>query len=152
MQALASTRPGAWFFSKTLAGTDRALAKVSHGRIALPTVMARLPVLVLTSTGRKSGQPRQTHLIAVPFRDTLALLGTNFGQGSTPAWVLNLEANPRAAVTHQGVTREVRARHATDDERAEILSAADAFYAGYAKYQQRITGRELRIFVLEPVS
>lgn len=150
MQAFASTRPGAWLFSKTLAWTDRALGKVSKGRLTVPALLAGLPVLVLTSTGRKSGQPRQTHLIAVPFRDTLALLGTNFGQRSTPAWVFNLEAQPRAAVTYQGKTREVLARRATVEEQDEILSHSKSFYAGYAKYQQRITGRELRIFVLEP--
>lgn len=125
---------------------------LSGGRFALPALLAGLPVLELTSTGRKSGQPRQTHLIAVPYRETLALLGTNFGQRSTPAWVFNLEANPRAAVTHQGITREVLARPATEDERAEILAISERFYAGYSKYQRRITGRELRIFVLEPVA
>jgi deazaflavin-dependent oxidoreductase (nitroreductase family) len=151
MQAFASTRAGAWFFAKALARTDRALARVSKGRYALPALLARLPVLQLTSTGRKSGQPRQTHLIAVPFRSTLALLGTNFGQRSTPSWVYNLEANPRATVTHQGITREVVARPAAEDERAEILAISERFYRGYAKYQQRITGRDLRIFVLEPV-
>jgi deazaflavin-dependent oxidoreductase (nitroreductase family) len=150
MQAFASTRAGAWFFARTLAWMDRGLTRLSNGRLTVPALMTRLPVLVLTSTGRKSGQPRHTHLIAVPFRDTLALLGTNFGQPSTPAWVLNLEANSRAAVSHHGTTREVLARRATDDERAQILSRSASFYGGYTKYQRRITGRELRIFVLEP--
>jgi deazaflavin-dependent oxidoreductase (nitroreductase family) len=150
MQAFGSTRAGAWLFSKTLARTDRGLTRLTNGRFTVPTLMAGLPVLVLTSTGRKSGQPRQTHLIAVPFRETVALLGTNFGQAKTPAWVFNLEAEPRAAVTHGGVTREVVARPATDDERAEILGVSADFYGGYLKYQQRITGRALRIFVLEP--
>lgn len=149
MQALASTRAGAWVFSKTLARTDRVLSKLSNGRLSVPELMARLPVLVLTTTGRKTGQPRQTHLIAVPFRDTLALLGTNFGQPSTPTWVRNLEAEPRATVTHRAVTRAVVARRASDAERSKILADSPAFYGGYAKYQQRITGRELRIFVLE---
>jgi deazaflavin-dependent oxidoreductase (nitroreductase family) len=150
MQAIAATRPGAWFFSKTLARLDRVLSKLSKGRITVPAFMARLPVLVLTSTGRKTGQPRRTHLIAVPFLDTLALLGTNFGQASTPDWVLNLEAEPRAAVTHRGITREVVARPATDAERVQILANSATAYGGYVKYQQRITHRRVRIFVLEP--
>lgn len=150
MQAFASTTAGAWFFSKSLAPIDRGLTKVTNGRRTLPAMLAGLPVLVLTSTGRKSGQQRRTHLIAVPYGDTLALLGTNFGQARTPAWVLNLEENPQAAVTHQGVTREVLARPASDAEREDILSVSANFYGGYLKYQQRITGRKLRIFVLEP--
>jgi deazaflavin-dependent oxidoreductase (nitroreductase family) len=152
MQAFASTRWGAWIFSKTLAPMDRVLSRLSKGRLTVPAVMAGLPVLVLTSTGRKSGQPRRTHLIAVPFGGTLALLGTNFGQPRTPGWVVNLEAEPRAAVSHAGVTREVVARPATEPERADVLARSTKFYGGYAKYQERITGRRLRIFVLEPAS
>ncbi|HET6877378.1 MAG TPA: nitroreductase family deazaflavin-dependent oxidoreductase [Jatrophihabitans sp.] len=152
MQAFAETRFGAWFFAKTLARMDRVLAKLTHDRVTVPAVMARLPVLVLTSTGRKSGQLRETHLIAVPFRDTLALLGTNFGQPKTPAWVLNLEDEPRAKVAHHGITRDVVARPADATERAQILADSPRYYGGYVKYQQRITGRTVRIFVLEPAS
>ena len=150
VQAFAATRPGAWLFAKLLARIDRALGRLSNDRFSLPAVVARLPVLVLTTTGRRTGQPRHTHLIAVPFRDTLALLGTNFGQPSTPAWVLNLEADPRAAIAHRAVTRAVVARRATDTEHGQILARSTTYYGGYAKYRQRITGRELRIFVLEP--
>ena len=149
VQAFAATRPGAWIFSRTLAPSDRVASKLSNGRVAVPAIMARLPVLVLTSTGRRTGQPRRTHLIAVPFNDTLALLGTNFGQPNTPTWVLNLEAEPRAAVTHRGITREIVARSATDAECRQVLANSSSVYPGYVKYQQRITGRRLRIFILE---
>ena len=149
VQAFASTRPGAWIFAHSLATMDRAATRVTGGRTSVPRLMAGLPVLVLTSTGRRSGQPRETFLIAVPIDDTLALLGTNFGQPGTPAWVLNLEAEPHASITHDSVTRAVVARAATEDERAQILAASAKVYGGYLKYQQRIHGRRLRIFVLE---
>lgn len=149
IQAFASTRPGAWTFSKILPTLDRGVARLTGGRTSLPRLLAALPVLLMTSTGRKSGQPRETHLISVPIGDTLALLGTNFGQASTPAWVLNLEADARAMITHRGITRDVVARPATDAERTEILANSTGVYSGYVKYQRRITGRTLRIFVLE---
>jgi deazaflavin-dependent oxidoreductase (nitroreductase family) len=152
VQVITSTRPGAWLMSRILARADGAVTRLTGGRVSLPRLFAGLPVLVLTSTGRRSGQPRSTHLIALPLGDTIALLGTNFGQGTTPAWVLNLEADPRASVTFDGVTREVVAREATEDERSRILAASRGVYDGYAKYQQRIKGRRLRMFVLEPVS
>lgn len=152
MQAFAATRFGAWLFSKTLARMDRVLGKLTRGRATVPELMARLPVLVLTSTGRKTGRLRESHLIAVPYRDTLALIGTNFGQPSTPGWVVNLEADPRAKVTHRGVTREVVARTADAVERSEILADSSRYYGGYLQYQQRITGRVVRIFVLEPAA
>jgi deazaflavin-dependent oxidoreductase (nitroreductase family) len=150
LQAFAGTRAGAWLFSKTLAPMDRALSKVTGGRATVPAVFAGLPVLVLTSTGRRSGRPTAAYLIAVPHERTLALLGTNFGQPRTPAWVYNLEAEPRATVAYRGRVTGVVARPASDAERATVLANSRSVYSGYAKYQQRITGRTLRIFVLEP--
>lgn len=148
VQTVTATRPGAWFVSKTLARVDRAVTRRA-GQRTVTEMWAGIPVLKITTTGRKSGQPRSTHLIAIPVRDTLALLGTNFGQTSTPTWVLNLEADPRAKVTHRGVTVDVVARPATEAERAEVLAASAHVYGGYLKYQQRIRTRRLRIFVLE---
>ena len=150
IQALAQTRPGAWLFSKTLAPMDRALNTITHGRTTVPALFAGLPVLVLTSTGRRSGQPRAAYLIAVPHERTLSLLGTNFGQPRTPAWVHNLEAEPRATVGYRGTTCAVVARPASDAERTSVLANSRSVYSGYVTYQQRITGRRLRIFILEP--
>lgn len=150
MQLLGSTRGGAWAFSKTLRHVDRLVHRLSKGRTSAPQVLAGLPVLMVTTTGRKSGQPRTTPLIAPPIGDTVALLGTNFGQRNTPAWVFNLEADPRATVEFHGRRIDVVARPATDEERAEIWAAAGSVYGGYVKYQERISGRDIRVFVLEP--
>ena len=150
IQRWASTRPGAWLFSKVLHHLDDAVVALTRGRTSAPEVLAGLPVLDVTTTGRKSGLRRTSHLIAVPIGDTLALLGTNFGQPSTPAWVLNLEADPRASVTYRRRTSQATARAASDDEHAAVLARSAQVYGGYLKYQQRITGRRLRIFVLDP--
>jgi deazaflavin-dependent oxidoreductase (nitroreductase family) len=149
VQAFASTRAGAWAFSKALRPLDDVVVRLSRGRTSAPEMLAGLPVVDVTTTGRRSGLPRTSHLIAVPYGDTLALLGTNFGQPSTPAWVLNLEADPRARLRHHGTTLDATARPATDDEQAAVLAGSSAVYGGYLKYQQRITRRRLRIFVLE---
>jgi deazaflavin-dependent oxidoreductase (nitroreductase family) len=101
------------------------------------------------SVARRTGRPRETYLIAVPLDDTLALLGTNFGRANTPAWVYNLEAEPRARLTHGGRTCEVVARPATDDERLQVMANSVGIYRGYSTYQQRIRGRRVRIFVLD---
>ena len=148
MQRFASTPVGAKLFARTLPTLDRAVGRLSKGRTTVPQLLAGLPVLVVATTGRKSGQTRETHLIAIPVGDTLALLGTNFGQASTPAWVFNLEANPRVTVTHHNTTVEVLARPATPAERDQVMENSRQVYGGYLKYQQRITGRELRIFLL----
>lgn len=148
--AVAATRAGAWFFARTLHHLDDLVGRLTRGRTSMPELLAGLPVVDITTTGRRSGLRRPTHLISIPVGDTLALLGTNFGQPSTPAWVLNLEADPRATVSLHGTTRGVVARPASASEFTEVLANSAGIYSGYLKYQQRITGRRLRIFVLEP--
>ncbi|MCU0311425.1 MAG: nitroreductase family deazaflavin-dependent oxidoreductase [Acidimicrobiales bacterium] len=148
-QRLGATRPGAWTFSKALPPLDRIVHRVSKGATSLPAVLAGLPVLMVTTTGRRSGAPRLTPLISVPVGDDLALLGTNFGQSRTPAWVHNLEADPHATVEFRGRAVAATARPATDAERASVWAASASIYGGYGTYQQRVTDREIRIFVLE---
>ena len=152
MQRFGSTPVGARLFAHTLPAMDRAVGKLSKGRTTVPQLLAGLPVIIVSTTGRKSGLVRQTHLIAIPVGETLALLGTNFGQKSTPAWVFNLEADPRATLEHHGTRLDVVARPATDDERVQVMANSQRVYGGYLKYQERITGRVLRIFLLEPAA
>lgn len=150
VRIVASSRPGAWALARTLPALDRVVSRLTRGRTTFCEQLSALPVLVVTTTGRRSGAPRPAQLIGVPVGGTLALLGTNFGQASTPTWVLNLEAEPRARVTHRDRTVEVVARAATPAERAEVLALAPRVYVGYARYLTRIEGRRVRVFVLEP--
>ena len=77
----------------------------------------------------------------------------NFGQASTPAWALNLEAEPRASVSYRGTTVDAVARPATAAEAEEIFALAATFYIGYRHYRQRVGDRRrIRVFVLDPVS
>lgn len=149
MQAFASSRPGSWLFSKLLRHLDAVVLRLSRGRHTVPGLLAGLPVLDLTTTGRKSHRPRTSNLVAIPIDDNLALLGTNFGQPRTPAWVFNLDAEPHASVHFRNVRVSVIARAATQDEHARVMARSAEIYGGYEKYQQRIRGRDVRIFVLE---
>lgn len=147
----AGTRSGAWLFSRALRHLDDLVGRLSKGRYSAPRLLAGLAVLDLTTTGRKSGRRRTSHLIATPIDGTLALIGSNFGQQDTPAWVVNLEADPSASVTYRGATRAVLARPADDADVARVLEAAGTFYRGYLHYRDRIgTSRRLRVFFLDP--
>lgn len=148
-QRVGSTKAGAWTFSLVLPPLDRVLHRFSTRGTSLPAVLAGLPVIMVTTTGRKSGQPRLTPLISVPLGDDLTLLGTNFGQSNTPAWVFNLEADPRCTVEYDGTTVTAIARPATDAEREATWAASSGVYGGYEKYQERVQDRTIRIFVLE---
>lgn len=148
---IAGTRPGGWVFSRTLRHADRALGRLTSGRHTVPSLLTGISVLTLTTTGRTSGARRTTSLIATPHGDALALLGTNFGQKATPAWALNLVANPEARVTFRQVGRDVMAREASLEEAEQIFAEAATFYVGYGNYRHRIgSSRRVRVFILEP--
>lgn len=148
----ASTRPGSAILARLLPTLDRTVARLSRGRTTAVELLAGLPVVEVTTTGRRSGKTRRTQLIAIPVADTLALLGTNFGQASTPTWALNLEADPAAVVTHRHLVVPVLARAANESERAEVLDRAGQVYLGYPKYLGRISGRTVRVFILAPAA
>jgi len=150
MQAVAGSRPGAWFFSKTIEPMDRVCQKVTKGRATVTQALAGLPVVYVTTIGRRSGERRTHPLAGVPYQDTLALIGSNFGGKQTPGWVFNLEANPKASVTFGEAPVDVTTRVATDEESEVIWSAAATVYPGYAKYRERVADRKIRVFVLEP--
>lgn len=147
VQRLAATRPGSWAFAQALPTLDTLAQRVA-GK-ALPEVLAGLPVLQLTTTGRRTGRERTSHLCAFPHGQNLGIVGTNFGQTPTPGWVHNLESTPAALAHYRGRECAVVARPSSQPEREAILAIADRVYPGYRAYRQRISGRAIRVFVLE---
>jgi len=149
-QHVASSRPGAWAFAHTAHHLDKLLLRTTKGRTTLAGLSAGIPILTITTTGRRSGLPRTMPLLGVPIGDDLALVGTNFGREHEPAWVGNLRADPRAAVEYRGTRIDVTARDATPEEHAAVLREAAHIYPGYAAYQERISAREIPVLVLTP--
>jgi len=149
-QRIAASGPGAWVFQRTLYPVDKLLYKRTDGRLTVPGLMAGLPVIMLTTTGAKSGEPRSMPLVGIPLGDDLAVIGSNYGQQRTPGWVYNLEADPTATVSYRDRTVEVTARAASDAETDEAFEIAASFYPGYGKYRARASHRTIRVFVLEP--
>lgn len=111
--------------------------------------VGRAPVLLLTTTGRRSGQPRTAPVLYLRDGERLIVIGSNAGNEHPPAWALNLVANPDAEVEVGRERRPVRARVAEGDERAELWRRVNDQYAGFDDYATR-TDREIRVFVLEP--
>ena len=114
--------------------------------------MAGLPVVMVTTTGAKTGQQRTMPLLGIPVGDDMAVIGSNFGQESTPGWVYNLEADPTATVAHRDKSVAVTARLADDDEADKTFELAGAVYGGYQKYRTRADHRVIRVFILESSS
>jgi deazaflavin-dependent oxidoreductase (nitroreductase family) len=148
MQRVAATRPGAWFFAKTLDRVDTALLRLSNGQVTLPGALAGLPVLTVTTTGARTGQRRTAPLVGVPAGDDIAVIGTSFGQPRTPGWYHNMRANPQVEVTYRNRTVRAVAREAGDEERQAIWDRASTIYAGYQAYASRIKNRDIHIMIL----
>jgi deazaflavin-dependent oxidoreductase (nitroreductase family) len=146
---MAGSKPGAVFFSNTIQPIDGAVQKLTGKTSTATELLAGLPVVYLTTVGRKSRQLRRTPLIAVPSGDDLALLGTNFGGKRTPSWAFNLEAEPHVKVGYRTAEIDVVARSASADEFEAVFASGGSIYGGYTKYRERVDGREIRVFVLE---
>jgi deazaflavin-dependent oxidoreductase (nitroreductase family) len=110
--------------------------------------MFKRPMILLTTTGRISGQPRVTPLLCHPDGDRYLLIGSNGGDDRTPQWVQNLLANPEASIELQGETIPVRATIATPEEKKVLWPKATAAYKGYDGYQRR-TDRDIPVVILE---
>lgn len=107
-----------------------------------------MTTLLLTTLGRKSGQPRSTALMYLHDGPALAVVASNLGSDRPPAWWLNLQANPVAEVRLGPERRRVRAREATAEERAALWPRFVDLYADYAAYE-RATSRTIPIALLE---
>lgn len=107
------------------------------------------PVLLLTTTGRKSGQQRTAPVLYLAHGDNYVVINTNAGNQKTPAWSLNLRANPEAEVEVGRKRTKVRARLAEGEERADLWRRSMEQYSGWDFYESKLD-REVGVFVLEP--
>jgi deazaflavin-dependent oxidoreductase (nitroreductase family) len=135
---------------KTMNAVHRAVLKASFGKLGWKGY--GMPVLELTTTGRKSGQPR-TVLLTSPLQegDTMVIVASRGGDDINPAWLHNIQAEPSVQVkTQGGPAQPMRARVATPEERSRMWPLITADHANYAGYQKK-TDREIPLVLLEPV-
>jgi deazaflavin-dependent oxidoreductase (nitroreductase family) len=134
----------------TIKGLSKAhllVLRSSRGRVLAR--VAGMPVLVLTTTGRRSGKERVTPLTF--FRDgaRLVVIASNGGADRHPDWFLNLEQNPHTRARIGTDEMAVTARAATADERERLWAMITATFSPYARYQER-TAREIPVVILTP--
>ncbi len=146
---LLAAAPGRALIRHVALPIDRVLLPLTRGRLTISRLL--YPTLLLTTTGARSGRPRDTPLIYLRDGERIVLLASNFGEPRHPAWYHNLRATPRALVTAGGATAPYLAREAEGAEREELWRRALAFYGGYAAYSRRAGGRRIPIMVLEPL-
>lgn len=150
VRAFSATPLGAKLFSLTAHHLDRPLLRATNGRFAMSGLFTPLPLVMVTTIGAKSKQPRTSPLLAIPDGEKLFLIASNWGGANYPAWYHNLRAHPKVSVTHNGETRHYRAHEAKGGEYEAYWRRAVDAYHGYAAYKTRTKGRPIPIMVLEP--
>ena len=135
---------------KVLSAVHIALFRATGGRIG--GHLGGMDAVLLTTTGRKTGQHRTRPLTAPIVEDERIVLVASYG-GDTrhPAWYLNLSSNPEVtAETRRHGRRQMRARTATAEEKAELWPGIVETYQGYGGYQER-TDRDIPLVILTPL-
>jgi deazaflavin-dependent oxidoreductase (nitroreductase family) len=127
-----------------------AIYRLTGGKVA--GKFRNAPVLLLTTTGRKSGQPRTNPLLYTDAgANAYMVIASKGGADEHPFWYLNLKANPLAEVTIGRETKHVRARDAEGEERERLWRALADLNPGYDGYAKK-TSRRIPVVVLEPVA
>lgn len=136
---------------KAMNAVHRLALKATGGRVGWNLLGMR--VVELTTTGRRSGEPR-TVMLTSPLQEgtTIVVVASRGGDGRTPAWQLNIEAEPRVEVVFdRGPRTPMTARVATPEERARLWPLVTADHKNYAGYQRKTT-REIPLVLLEPIA
>jgi deazaflavin-dependent oxidoreductase (nitroreductase family) len=135
-------------FLKAMNGVHKGLLRLSGGRLGWS--FDDMPVLELTTTGRRSGQPRSVMLTS-PHSDgdRIVIVASKGGEDTHPAWLLNLRENPQVVVSMKGAPDvPMLASVASREERERLWPIVAEKYANYAGYQAK-TDREIPLVLLE---
>ena len=132
---------------KLFTATHLFIYRLSGGRIG--GVVQGLHVLILTTTGRKSGKPRTTPLGYFKHEGGYVITGSNSGSDHHPAWYYNLKSDPSAAIQIKNRHTPVRAEEVTGDSRHQLWKELIRISPAYADYQKR-TSREIPLIILTP--
>jgi deazaflavin-dependent oxidoreductase (nitroreductase family) len=137
------------FALKTMNAVHRTVLKLTGGKAGWSA--SSMPVVQLTTVGRKSGQPR-TVLLTSPVQEdgTIVVVASRGGDDQNPAWLHNVKANPQVRVVFAGQPeQEMTARVADAAERARLWPEVIKVGKQYAGYQKK-TEREIPLVLLEP--
>jgi len=147
VRVTAAWKPLSLFYARTLHRLDRIVFRLTRGRTTFASWVAGLPIVMLTTTGAKSGRRHTCPLVALPVGDHMVVIASNYGQHRNPAWYHNLRANPRATMCFAGVTRDVVARELEDRHYERGLE----IYPGWTGYRKRAAHRRIPVLELTPV-
>ena len=152
MRRMPEWRSVSRLYARILPRMDRFASLLTGRRLTLSGLTTGLQVLLLTTTGAKTGARRTNPVLYLSSGEDYVVIASNWGQQHNPGWYYNLRANPKAAVTLDGSTFEVLARQATEVERDHYWAQAVHMYPAWNVYKARSLRPEFPILVLSPVA
>ncbi len=132
-----------WFMS-----INALLIRLSRGRVG--SKLGRQTILLLHTTGRKSGQERVIPIAYFNYEDGYLIVASNWGKAKNASWYLNLKKQPRAVLEVNGKRIEVQSREAQGEEYSRLWKFATEHHPPYLDYQ-KMTARRIPIMVFEPI-
>ncbi len=132
---------------RCVSATHRFWYRLTGG--AIGGKLGKAPMLLLTTTGRKSGRLRTTPLLYLADGENMVVIASNGGSDRDPGWWVNLKHNPRAQVQVGRARKTVTAEKAGAEEKGRLWPLVTELYPGYDGYQKR-TNREIPVVVLRP--
>ncbi len=133
---------------KAFSAFHRIVYLLTGGRLL--GIVAGAPVLLLTTTGYRTGKPRTKPLLYLMEESAYIIVASYGGRPSNPAWYRNLQSHPVAEIRAKNRTLGVKAETASAEERARLWPKLTAMYPGYADYQGK-TNREIPVVILREV-
>ena len=141
------TRPFTWIGLNVVGRIDPIVMRLTNGRLYASRALGLLTIL-LTTTGAKSGRPREVALLAFEDGPDLFVIASRGGNARHPGWYHNLKRDPRATVVWRG-RKEARVAHeAQSPERERLWRLAMSAYPTYDRYQERAGRRRIPVVVL----
>jgi deazaflavin-dependent oxidoreductase (nitroreductase family) len=143
-KAAGGTRSGVWLIKRVLSPAQRIVYRRTHGRVSLT---GRLPVLLLTTTGRRSGKQRTVPVFYLRDNDRFVICNVRPPGERVNPWVINISADPDVLLEVSGTTLRARARPATEAELTDFWPQLVGVWPAYADFAA--SGGHRSVFILE---
>ena len=151
VQKAAAIIPMSWIPPRALPRIDHGFYRLTGGRTTLSAWLSGVPIIMLTTTGARTGEPRTLPVLALPDGDHLVVIASNFGRPSNPGWYHNLVAHPYAVITWKGSAVEMHARELKGAERQRYVDLGLEAYPWWEPYHRRAAPRQIPVIMLEPL-
>jgi deazaflavin-dependent oxidoreductase (nitroreductase family) len=150
VRRLAATRAMDWVLARYLHRIDNFVFRATRGQTTFCSIVSGLPVVMLTTTGARTGRVRTLPVVALRDGERMVVIASNYGQRHNPAWYYNLRAYGHADVRVGGRSVAMTAHELAGAEKESYFQRGLDVFPGWAQYRRRASQRDIPVIMLEP--